>query len=791
MTDHLTTSELALPSTYDAQPVAAEPAAPSPLAAALGMLRGRYRWAIGLGSVFAVAGALIGYRIPVPTYRTVALIDIAPKVPKVLTDTDEKGVLPLFDAYVGSQAELISTRRVVDQAMSSAEWRAVGPSGTDASISDFMKGLEVVHMRNTQLVSVAYSHPDPQVAVVAVNQVVKAYMNVVMENKNAGGVQLLNAIENQLSVINNKLNDLRADVLSVTDDLGEGALKEKYTSQVFELNEIENVLHDLDVAIATAKAANQLGATALPRELTEQEIAASNPAMESLLWRRAEAEAKVMALETNDKMGPKNPELIEAKDAVSFLMKQIQERAKAIRALSADAPDVRVATLRENESKRALLVELRDGIQDDIRRLSRKRLALDTIAAEQLVLEEQRSQLKRRLEQISLESEGKDRITVMSFGERAVAPDTDRRLPFAMMGAGGGLALGFALVLLWGLSESKLRHLEDVGGDDSRGRFLGVIPELPGDGAAHVEAEDGRDPGEMGDYCVHHIRTMLQLRSAEHKAVIALTSPSPGAGKTTVGLALGMSFAAAGSRTLLIDCDFVGHGLTSSLRSIVCDGAGRALLSGVSEPHQPAAPVGIVAGLLAARRMAFDDAQIDELLVETRARATVGDASSARVVRCLESLSRSKPNGVSVHSGRRGILGALDGRPLADCVIETDLPHLSVLPVGDALPQDAKYLSRAGLEKLVRACRDDYDTVLIDTGPVLGSIEAAFVTAAADAVLLVVSRGERRPAVDEAIKRIDQFGAGVAGVIFNRATTADVARSSYASRSQSRAAERA
>jgi Mrp family chromosome partitioning ATPase len=194
-----------------------------------------------------------------------------------------------------------------------------------------------------------------------------------------------------------------------------------------------------------------------------------------------------------------------------------------------------------------------------------------------------------------------------------------------------------------------------------------------------------------------------------------------------------------------------------------------------------------MAGLLASKRFAFDDLQTAELLAAARERAFAGDAKSGRTVRLLEALA--PPNGRHDDRERRGILGALDGRPIADCVIQTECSNLSVLPVGDAQARDAECLSRAGLEQLVEACKGRYDTVLIDTGPVLGSIESAFVIAAADAVLLVVARGERRPPVEDALARIGRFGADVAGVVFNRATTADVAHSSYASRSHSRAAE--
>jgi Mrp family chromosome partitioning ATPase len=279
---------------------------------------------------------------------------------------------------------------------------------------------------------------------------------------------------------------------------------------------------------------------------------------------------------------------------------------------------------------------------------------------------------------------------------------------------------------------------------------------------------------------------MLQLHSADRKSVVALTSPSPGAGKTTLGLALGMSFAATGSRTIVIDCDFVGRGMTSSMRSLVCETTKRALAGESIETGAGAPKVrrGLMSALLAARNTSYTDEEVAGLLAAARDRVAAGDAEFDSTVRALEAVAR-RGAGTGARPTMRGILAAVEGWPLKDCVVDTDIPNLSLLPVGDAQEEDAKSLSHSGVERLIEACRERYDAVIIDSGPIMGSIEAAFAIAAAKDVLLVVSRGERRPLVDEATARVEGIGARIAGVVFNRASTADVVRSSYASRPKS------
>src|SRR5690606_32405068 len=74
-----------------------------------------------------------------------------------------------------------------------------------------------------------------------------------------------------------------------------------------------------------------------------------------------------------------------------------------------------------------------------------------------------------------------------------------------------------------------------------------------------------------------------------------------------------------------------------------------------------------------------------------------------------------------------------------------------------------------------------YDVVLIDTGPILGSIEASMAASEADDVVLVVSRGDQKSTVFKSLDSLRSINAHMAGIVFNHASADDVQRSSYAS----------
>jgi Mrp family chromosome partitioning ATPase len=83
-------------------------------------------------------------------------------------------------------------------------------------------------------------------------------------------------------------------------------------------------------------------------------------------------------------------------------------------------------------------------------------------------------------------------------------------------------------------------------------------------------------------------------------------------------------------------------------------------------------------------------------------------------------------------------------------------------------------MSPAALRRLLVSARGQFDAILIDTGPVPGSLEASVVVPQADGVVLVVSRGEHRPSVTRSMEHLQTIGATPVGVVFNRASLDEV-----------------
>jgi Mrp family chromosome partitioning ATPase/uncharacterized protein involved in exopolysaccharide biosynthesis len=671
------------------------------------LLRGRYKLAITMSAVLALGLGAAGYFVPKPQYQSNGLIEITPNIPTI---GDTPIVMPLYTQYVGSQVNFMVGERVVLKAMEDDDWQPFKHGKPAEAVKEFVKKLNVDHVPGTFLVQVSFTDPNPARAKAAVGAVVRAYITLFADEDTRDSQQKLRFVDDLFNSSNNRkqmLEQRLSDLLSREKDRTYGMrdLGDLQAARIREMITIEGQLAQATEQLREAERrlsgeGEDGGAAGQKRErtgMTELEIAKVDPAVReySLLKQRAADDLEAV----RQRLGPKHPTVLASAGRLDAAEARLNEALEAFRASDDEAP-VAVAgirapsvvtpkTVERLKEVEAALGKQREAARAEVAKLGELNMEVQDLEAQIKDLDEKMADAQRKREQINVQLAMSGRIKPQSYGNDPVIPAIDRRRQAAILGFLGGGSIPFVFFMLVGLSDKRFRYSDETKSDMGHVPLLGILPNLP-------DLLTDPQQAAVAAHCVHQIRTLLQVGVRTHdRHVYAVTSAAPGDGKTSLTLALGLSFAASGSRTLLIDCDLVGGSLTRRL---------------------------------------------------------------------------------GVHSSD-GMLEAMGSRSPMDYVRDTDVNDLSILPVGSATMLSAGSFSPAGLRRLIAEARKTFDIVLIDTGPILGSIEAPPVAATADATILCVSRGQQRPAVERSMHHLLAIGAKMAGIVFNRAEAKDFEKS--------------
>lgn len=126
--------------------------------------------------------------------------------------------------------------------------------------------------------------------------------------------------------------------------------------------------------------------------------------------------------------------------------------------------------------------------------------------------------------------------------------------------------------------------------------------------------------------------------------------------------------------------------------------------------------------------------------------------------------------------GRDGLKEVLASQRLNGEVAPLPMPHLTVLPAGADPHFGPEAIRRGDLVRTFEELRRRFDVVLVDTGPLLGSLESTPVVSASDGVVLLVRRGRSRGRLEDCVNRLKSVGGNCLGVILNHAVRSDCQR---------------
>lgn len=680
---------------------------PNPLLMLHRALRGRYVIAALLGTVLGAVGAAGGWYATKPVYESQGWLRAFPRQPKVLYDTDENRMLPMFDAFMKSQIDLLRSRRVMDLAMREAPLREAGWPAPPAGVQMLIKSLNVAVARGSELIGVTVEHPDPKLAQAAANAVLDAFIRYHEEQEALSVTDRESKLRANQELLSAELKAIRDSIFRATEPYSGANIEQLHMATTEELTRLNALLLDPSMSLresARSDTDSPGGATDestdtepdKPVVLTNDQLAESDQTLAALLSQRRAIELEIDM--KSARLGAKHSEMKSLRSRLESVDTAISIRADELRnSIAAALESGDAAQLPPDPAARLKFYQtLRDQTSKKLLELSRLRMDLRELAERESVADKRLAETNTELEKIRVENEviRGGRVRIQQSAATPIVPRTDRRMALA----GGGFVVGFGSVFAgffaFSLLQSRLRYADELQAVDRMMPLIGVIP----------EADASRpDEAESITLAIHHVRnSLLMMRNptAKHPVIFLITSAIQGEGKTTLSIALGASFAQAGYRTTIVDGDLVGRGLSRELKL----------------DHNP------------------------------------------------------------------GLADAL-GHPLKDELLyPTGVNKLIALPAGSDENIAAHHLSVEELESLMRDLAERSDAILIDTGPILGSLEAGLIAQLCTSIVLVSSRGTNGRLVNAALDRARQLrGAGVA-LVFNRAHHYDLTTSaSYSS----------
>jgi Mrp family chromosome partitioning ATPase/uncharacterized protein involved in exopolysaccharide biosynthesis len=803
---HVTSREPSGSAPVDAGPEGA-PAGASPWQALHRRLRGRYAWAVLLATAGLVGGAYLGWHAKKPLYAGHSLIYIQPSMvsPKDPTGTS---VLPMFQGFVAYQVDLLKDSRLTEAAMETDIWKRTGRPAGPAAVADFEKHRLVEHASGTQHIQVLFLDPDPDVALAGVRAITQAYQVRAAELYDPND-QLAYA-RKQIEVLNSQIKNGTDGILDDTSKYGgvEG-MEIQHRAVVKQVLDTEELLKQVQRLVDDAKGRQEDAGNAKP--VPPEQIAVENPEMAGALHELDLLETQAQYMGRT--LGARNPELDRLQGKIAVQKRRIQQLAEAWNQVHVVKEDGG-ASLEELKSREQVLADQLKQLQKRQKALGTTRGEVERLKANNEDLLRQRTEMVALKDQLTAQLAGKGRIQVPADFARPTAYYKDRRVTYA--GAFGflGALAGLLLVVLVSLRDRRLRDAGDLEHALSRVRLLGLLPSIPKD-------LGNEDDQHLAAHCVHQIRTFLQIGHARAGGTcICVSGPGVGSGKTTLAAALGLSFGNSGTRTLLVDADLSGRGLTWRVsrmllghargllaragdtgREIVADRGSRArsllessLAHGSLTDWPEAQELGDLLaqgleefGLGRARESGFleDVFALADLLFPEEVRTALASQVTAAVV-AAGMLKREEavawvPARVLELAGRNA---ALNGSPLERYVYPTGQEGVSFMPLR-GLGRGGE-VSVATISKLLDRIRAEFDVALVDTGPVPGTVESSMVAAHADSVVLVMTPDDQRPDAQRAVVHMEEIGASVAGLVFNRAGQREILRSSLSRSSPGR-----
>jgi polysaccharide biosynthesis transport protein len=582
--------------------------------------------------------------------------------------------------------------------------KALPSSASSAYAFAVLCGLSIAPIEETRLVLVSYTSPSPVLAADVVNTLAEEFVSFSVETR-------YEATKQTSEFLGESIAQLREDVKRKEEDLQKYGEEKRLLFLNDKESSVVNKFADVNTAFTQAQI-ERFNKESMYRELKKLNVDAlpdsvNNPTIQAL--KTTYTQAKTDYDEKAKIYKPDYPEMVKLKTRLDSAKNTLEEEIR--KAVGAAESEYRAALNKENS-----LQGLLESQRTDVARMNNNAIFYKTLETEVENMRNLLSTLVAKQSEIQVSSQlGGLRTSNIKIVDKALVPgapftpNTRRNLMMALLlGLFGGLGLIFLVEFLDNTVKGP-EEVEKLTGLPS----LGIIPYLTADGLK--KRYDRLDYAYGGEADARE-ETMPEVSEIE---LINHLFPkfSIAEDYRTVRTSILFSHADSAPKTICFTSTLPQEGKTATVSN-----------------------------------MAISFAQLEGKVLLIDADLRKPRLHKIFKVRNLSGLS-------SFLTGKAAFEEALQ---------KTSLENIWILPSGPHPPNPAELLNSKRMRDLLDLTRERFDTVLIDTPPVLAVIDPVIVSSLADSTVFVVRAGKttRRP-LAKAVNEIRKGKAEIVGVVFN------------------------